>query len=148
MQAKSVCRSGRSYPTKYYINFLKLINFKTSFSSILPCTLVYEIYFGWKYYSNYRYCSINDAAPCGSSSEHCQKVSEKVLVDGLPNEKATPTMAMPRPLVAGVETSVMIAVDRDTFPSQRTRMSITWGYSKDLCEIPRNSLFYSKWDLQ
>ena len=34
----------------------------------------------------------------------------------LPREKATPTMAMPRPLVAGVDTSVMIAVDRDTLP--------------------------------
>ena len=38
----------------------------------------------------------------------------------LPREKATPTMAMPRPLVAGVDTSVMIAVDRDTLPIVKT----------------------------
>ncbi len=30
-------------------------------------------------------------------------------------------MAMPRPLVAGVDTSVMMAVDRDTFPVKRIK---------------------------
>ena len=34
-----------------------------------------------------------------------------------PREKATPIMAMPLPLVEGVETSVTIAVDRETFPA-------------------------------
>ena len=34
-----------------------------------------------------------------------------------PREKATPIIAMPLPLVEGVETSVTIAVDKETFPA-------------------------------
>jgi hypothetical protein len=34
-------------------------------------------------------------------------------------------MAIPRPLVAGVDTSVMMAVERDTFPVQKTTKKIS-----------------------
>ena len=43
-----------------------------------------------------------------------------------PRENATPIIAIPLPLVEGVDTSVTIAVDRDTFPAA-TQDLYPWG---------------------
>ena len=41
-----------------------------------------------------------------------------------PREKATPIIAMPLPLVEGVETSVTIAVDKETFPAGEVNLAL------------------------
>ena len=49
-----------------------------------------------------------------------------------PREKATPIIAMPLPLFEGVETSVTIAVDSETFPAALYEMNI----QERLCDQP------------
>ena len=49
-----------------------------------------------------------------------------------PREKATPIIAMPLPLVEGVETSVTIAVDKETFPADEVKSLFDVGLTTNL----------------
>ena len=55
---------------------------------------------------------------------HMEKAAPIIGPKRKPRLKATPIRAMPFPLVAGVDTSVIIAVDKLTFPENNFRHSL------------------------
>ena len=67
-----------------------------------------------------------------ASFPHREKAAPIIGPIRKPREKATPIIAMPRPLVEGVETSVTIAVESETLPAAFYEMNI----HERLCDQP------------